>query len=415
MNTRLRTGAQKGYLYIMAEAYIGFKGRNNSSSMLVNALSQKHYLLTNSFDGLKKDIDMLPAEYDVVYFFGVDKNLTNTFRIEQCSEKDGTHLTSNLDLKTISDRFSAAGIKSTISKTPTHYLCNEAYWHLLKKYQGRAVLIHIPTIKNFNEIFEKITISKGTNKDWGMEKEYLHSTRNNLWNNDYFEFLVKSVWKIDHPVRIIDFGCGYGYLAQMMLPLVPKGSTYKGIDISEELIAEAQNLFSDCSAQISFEVTDLNDYEPAAEYDIVICQAVLRHLNNPEDILKKMIGSVKENGLVICIEPSRRLENAGIFADNEAYDPFENDEFLKQKWLYEEKSGGRDYQIGMRIPVIMEKLGLKGIGVRINDYVDFISAGSEDLESEKRRFTKDHGMDDKYLESENFIAARCHVISFGYK
>ncbi|WP_408070210.1 hypothetical protein [Butyrivibrio sp. JL13D10] len=36
-----------------------------------------------------------------------------------------------------------------------------------------------------------------------------------MWNNDYFEFLVKCVWKIDKPVRIIDFGCGYGFLAQM--------------------------------------------------------------------------------------------------------------------------------------------------------------------------------------------------------
>ena len=51
------------------------------------------------------------------------------------------------------------------------------------------------------------------NTDWGLKKEYLHSTRKNLWNNDYFEFLVKGVWKIDKPVRIIDFGCGYGYLA----------------------------------------------------------------------------------------------------------------------------------------------------------------------------------------------------------
>lgn len=254
----------------------------------------------------------------------------------------------------------------------------------------------------------------GISKDWGMEKEYLHSTRQNLWNNDYFEFLVKCVWKIDRPVRIIDFGCGYGYLAQMLLPLVPKGSTYKGVDISEDLIAEAREMFSD-TKEVSFEVTDLNDYEPAAEYDIAICQAVLRHLTKPEDILKKMIGSVKEKGLVICIEPSRRMENAGVFVDNEAYDPFENDEFLRHKWLSEEKSGGRDYQIGMKTPVLMEKLGLNNIGVRINDYVDFVGVSSDDFETEKRRFIKDHGLDTEYAEDNGFIAARCHVISFGYK
>lgn len=255
----------------------------------------------------------------------------------------------------------------------------------------------------------------GSNKDWGSEKAYLHSTRQYLWNNDYFKFLVKCVWKIDKAVKIIDLGCGYGYLAQMLLPLVPEGSSYKGIDISEELIVEANEIFSDCKAEACFEVLDINDYESDAEYDIAICQAVLRHLNNPGDILKKMIGFVKDNGLVICIEPSRRMENAGIFIDNRTYDPFENEGFLKQRWLSEEHSGGRDYQVGMKVPVLMKKLGLKNIGVRINDYVDFISADNESFEAEKRRFIRDYGLDSKYSDSKSFLAARCHVISFGYK
>lgn len=129
--------------------YIGFKGKNNSSSILVNSLSSQGCLLTNSFAGLKKDIDNLSADYDEVYLFGVDKTLTDSFRIEQCADRENIRLTTVLDLKVISERLSAAGIKSTVSDTPTHFLCNEAYWYLLEKYQGRAVLIHIPTIKNY--------------------------------------------------------------------------------------------------------------------------------------------------------------------------------------------------------------------------------------------------------------------------
>ena len=251
-------------------------------------------------------------------------------------------------------------------------------------------------------------------RDWGSEKVYLHSTRQNLWNNDYFEFLVKCEQNGYLQGDILDFGCGYGYLAQMLLPLVPKGSSYKGVDISEDLIDEAREIFS-YSKETCFEVADLNEYELDSEYDIAICQAVLRHLTKPEDIMKKMIGAVKENGLVICIEPSRRMENAGIYIDNRIYDPFENDDFLKQRWLSEEQSGGRDYQIGMKAPVFMEKLGLKNIGVRINDYVDFVSAGTDDFESEQKRFMIDHGVDEKYADSNVYLAARCHVISYGYK
>lgn len=129
--------------------YIGFKGKNNSSSMLVNSLSSQNCLLTNSFAGLKKDIDNLSGDYDAVYLFGADKTLTDSFRIERCADRENIRLTTVLDLKAISERLSAAGIKSTVSDTPTHFLCNEAYWYLLEKYRGKAVLIHIPTIKNY--------------------------------------------------------------------------------------------------------------------------------------------------------------------------------------------------------------------------------------------------------------------------
>ena len=48
--------------------------------------------------------------------------------------------------------------------------------------------------------------------NWNEKLEYLQTTRQNMWNDDYFEFLVKNVWKLDKPINIIDFGCGYGYL-----------------------------------------------------------------------------------------------------------------------------------------------------------------------------------------------------------
>ena len=129
--------------------YTGFKGKNNSSEILVNSLPEQHCLLTNSYAGVKRDIDMLSSDYDEVYLFGVDKNLSNSFRIEQYAEKEGKQLTTILDLHALIERLSASGIKSSISVTATHYLCNEAYWYLLEKYRGRAVLIHIPTIKHF--------------------------------------------------------------------------------------------------------------------------------------------------------------------------------------------------------------------------------------------------------------------------
>lgn len=141
--------------------YIGFKGKNNASCILAQSFSGNSYLLTNSFGGLKRDIDRLDGSYDYVIMFGIDKNLKNTVRIEQTAER-GTKEFSCLDLEELSERLNAVGIENSLSDTPTRYLCNEAYWHALKKFNGKAVFIHIPSIKNINESFiEKIKLALG--------------------------------------------------------------------------------------------------------------------------------------------------------------------------------------------------------------------------------------------------------------
>lgn len=133
--------------------FVGFKGKNNSSGLLAESISPDHLLLTNSFAGLKRDIDSVSGEYDRIVLFGVDKNLTSNVRIEKAAVLNGEKITSLLELEMIADALNFAGIQTLISDTPTAYLCNEAYMHLLEKYSGRAVLIHIPTIKNANDVF----------------------------------------------------------------------------------------------------------------------------------------------------------------------------------------------------------------------------------------------------------------------
>lgn len=133
--------------------YIGFKGKNNASSTLAGRLSEKPCLLTNSFGGLKRDIEYLADDYDYVLMFGVDKNLKNSVRVESVAEREGIRLFSDLDLDDISKHLNAAGVMNYISNAPTHYLCNEAYWFALRKYKGKVAFIHIPTNKKINDTF----------------------------------------------------------------------------------------------------------------------------------------------------------------------------------------------------------------------------------------------------------------------
>ena len=142
--------------------YIGFKGKNNASSILVERLSEFPCLLTNSFGGVKRDIEYLADYYDSVLMFGVDKNLKNSVRIERVAEREGIRLYSELDLEDISKRLTTVGVRNSISDIPTHYLCNEAYWFSLQKYKGKAMFIHIPTTNNIDDsFFEKMKVALG--------------------------------------------------------------------------------------------------------------------------------------------------------------------------------------------------------------------------------------------------------------
>lgn len=133
--------------------FVGFKGKNNASGMLVEQIAPDHLLLTNSFAGLRRDIDSVPNEYDYVVMFGVDKTLTDSVRIDKIASLNGITKPTAINLQSIKEKLADRGVPAEISEMPTAYLCNEAYWHMLEKFSGRAVFIHVPTIKNVDECF----------------------------------------------------------------------------------------------------------------------------------------------------------------------------------------------------------------------------------------------------------------------
>ena len=145
----------------------GFKGKNNSSGTLVQSISENFYLFTNSFNGVKKDIEEITGDFDFLIMFGCDKKLKAFVRIERFAEKNGEKIASALELENISKNLAAAGINNFISDSPGYYLCNEAYWYALQKFNKKAVFIHIPTTKNIDDGF----ISKMKKFVRSMEKE----------------------------------------------------------------------------------------------------------------------------------------------------------------------------------------------------------------------------------------------------
>jgi len=131
--------------------YVGFKGKNNASYKLLESLKGDKLFLTNSYDGLQRDIVSYSGNYELILMFGIDRTLYNTIRIENMACYDGEEVKTIISTQKINQYFIDNGVDSFVSDVPTAYLCNAAYFYMLKKYNGRVVFLHIPTCKNMSE------------------------------------------------------------------------------------------------------------------------------------------------------------------------------------------------------------------------------------------------------------------------
>ena len=131
--------------------YVGFKGRHNSSCQLVSRLPGERLLLTNSFSGLRREIGGVSRLYDAVYLFGLDKSLCGSVRVETCAEEAGHILYTLADVLELAHKFAVLGIPCAVSRQPSGYLCNAAYYRLLEKMPCPVLLVHIPPLRNLPE------------------------------------------------------------------------------------------------------------------------------------------------------------------------------------------------------------------------------------------------------------------------
>ncbi|AAP26057.1 MULTISPECIES: class I SAM-dependent methyltransferase [Bacillus] len=210
--------------------------------------------------------------------------------------------------------------------------------------------------------------------DWNSKLTYLKNTRDLYYNDDYVSFLVNTVWRITKPVHIVDYGCGYGYLGLILMPLLPKGSKYTGIDSGGTLLAEARELFRLLPYETQFLEGDATEIELNDTYDIAICHAFLLHMSSPKTMLQKMMHSVKKGGKIICFEPHWISNMSSYFLDGENQSEIIRLGTLQKLFESDTQRNGKDGNIGMKIPIYLSELGVKNIECRVSDKVNFLDS-----------------------------------------
>jgi len=136
--------------------YTAFKGKSNTSYQIASCLNGEVLFLTNSFQGLERDINTADGNYDVVYMLGVDKSLKDKIKIETCAEYNGERIFTAFNIPELKKRITNK-MSYSISDCPTKYLCNAAFYHMLKK-NNNTVFIHIPSISGMNNCLKEAII-----------------------------------------------------------------------------------------------------------------------------------------------------------------------------------------------------------------------------------------------------------------
>ena len=142
--------------------YTAFKGKNNSSKLLLDHIVANNKLyLTNSFKTSVVELinKLKKNDYDLIVSFGQAPLDTDVIKIETTA-KDKLKYATSYDYRVLHNKL-RKGYEVIISNDAGNYLCNNIYYNGLKyiienKLKTKMIFIHIPNKEKITDI-EKLS------------------------------------------------------------------------------------------------------------------------------------------------------------------------------------------------------------------------------------------------------------------
>ena len=195
-------------------------------------------------------------------------------------------------------------------------------------------------------------------ESWEDRFESLRASGVLTHNADYLEFLVSKVWRIDRqPLKIVEFGCGYGRFASMLLPLLSSGSSYAGFDSAAALVSKGKEIFAESPYATSFVRGDVHQAPLRDGYfEVTIAHLVLMHAPDAQKVLREMIRVTRPGGLLIACDANRNGHNALLHIEEANEQETTQLDLIQAVNRRIRRDSGVDYNIGMKTPVLMNLL-----------------------------------------------------------
>lgn len=138
--------------------------------------------------------------------------------------------------------------------------------------------------------------------------------------------------------KLLEVGCAEGEL----LYLLQDEYNISGIDISQHSVDKTNQLIGKKIAK----VLDIQTSTLKEKYDVILLFDVLEHLSNPQTVIKRLLYSLNENGILIFTVPN----NYGIFGSLSTYvfnvlDRTHINAFKRERWIQVVQSLGLRYVV----------------------------------------------------------------------
>lgn len=208
---------------------------------------------------------------------------------------------------------------------------------------------------------------------WDGGAEYLQLCSILQHNDDYLEFLVRRVWKLDQTCRLAEFGCGFGKMGLQFMPLLAEGSTYTGIDQSSTLVSKGRQLWANTPWPAEFHEGSIYETPFADQsFDVTMTHTVLMHVPYPEKVLQEMIRVTRPGGMVIACEANRNAHTAMLHIEEVNHQETTPLGLFQSMNRGIRERTGVDHNIGAKLPVLMHRAGLQQVQIRVSDAARFL-------------------------------------------
>lgn len=211
------------------------------------------------------------------------------------------------------------------------------------------------------------------NNKKGHSESHFGGYRNFWWNDDFLDLIARRI-NLGKCHKMLDVGSGQCHWSRLLVKYLAKPAQISALDNDEKWAKQGRWLheyFSERGAEFYLRQGNAQKL-PFEEnsFDLVTCQTLLIHVNNPRLAISEMKRVLKPGGKILCAEPNNMIQNltkSSISAGNSIDEILDHVKYALICEHGKRRLGKGDNSIGDLLPGIFAEEGFADIEVFLSD------------------------------------------------